>query len=144
MCRMAHSTFYVGRNAILPLFTQLTIAGLWSAVRCWSNPSSNTRASAPDAGKINQRDYPVPRHSSHHHLGMAALFVADLLYSLLDHVFAHRRLGDTQQHLPQQLPSERSTHHRRGNAHKRNKRHIRIVVFVAILILSFIGHYSAG
>lgn len=81
-------TFYVGRNAILPLFTQLTIAiGFVVGGSLLVEPIFQYQGIGSRLlESINQRDYPVLQ-------GIfliitisvvAALFVADLLYSRLD------------------------------------------------------------
>lgn len=81
-------TFYVGRNAILPLFTQLTISiGFVVGGSLLVEPIFQYQGiGARLMESINQRDYPVLQ-------GIfliitisvvAALFVADLLYSRLD------------------------------------------------------------
>ncbi len=80
--------FYVGRNAILPLFTQLTISiGFVTGGSLLVEPIFQYQGiGARLYESINQRDYPVLQ-------GIflvitisvvAALFVADLLYSRLD------------------------------------------------------------
>lgn len=81
-------TFYVGRNAILPLFTQLTISiGFVVGGSLLVEPIFQYQGIGMRLYEsINQRDYPVLQ-------GIflvitisvvAALFVADLLYSRLD------------------------------------------------------------
>ncbi len=81
-------TFYVGRNAILPLFTQLTIAvGFVAGGSLLVEPIFQYQGIGSRLFEaINQRDYPVLQ-------GIfliitvsvvLALFVADLLYSRLD------------------------------------------------------------
>lgn len=81
-------TFYVGRNAILPLFTQLTISiGFVVGGSLLVEPIFQYQGIGSRLlESINQRDYPVLQ-------GIflvitisvvAALFVADLLYSRLD------------------------------------------------------------